>query len=70
MVQGIISSLKARSTFAQAVRLTTEEDAISMIEFWKNFNIRKAIENIYKSWKEVTASSMNCVQISCALVRK
>jgi hypothetical protein len=37
------------------------EGAISMAEFWKNFNIRQAIENIYESWQEVTANTIRAV---------
>jgi hypothetical protein len=39
----------------------TEEGAISMSEFWNNFSIRQAIENIYESWQEVTANTMRAV---------
>lgn len=34
----------------------TREDAISLTEYWKNFDIRKAIENIYELWQEVLAN--------------
>jgi hypothetical protein len=64
MDQGIVSTFKAyypRRTFAQAVQATMEEDAISLTDFWKKFNIRQAILNIYESWQEVTANTMRAV---------
>jgi hypothetical protein len=51
MDQDIISTSKAYylwRTFEQAVQAaTTVESAISLTQFWKNFNIRQAIENIW-----------------------
>jgi hypothetical protein len=32
------------------------EGAVSLTEFWKNFNIRQALENFYESWQEIIAS--------------
>jgi hypothetical protein len=64
MDQGIISTFKAfnlRRTFAQAAQATTGEGVISLTEFWKNFNIRQAIENIYEPWQEVTTNTMRAV---------
>jgi hypothetical protein len=48
--QGTIATLKAyyiRKTFEQAIAKRTEDDAVSLPEFWKNCTIRHAIENIH-----------------------
>jgi DDE superfamily endonuclease len=57
MDQGIISTFKAyylRRTFSQAVKATTGDGAITLIDFWKRFTI----ENIGESWLEVTVNNM------------
>ncbi len=64
MDQGVISTFKAyyiRQTFAQAIKATTGTAAITLIQFWKNFNIRNALENIDSSWRELTVSNMRSV---------
>ena len=33
----------------------------SLTDFWKNYNIRTAIENIDSAWSEVTVSNMRAV---------
>jgi hypothetical protein len=68
--QGIISTFKAnylRRIFAQAVQATTGEGAILLTEFWKDFKIRQAVENIYDTWKEVTPNTVRavCENIVC-----
>jgi hypothetical protein len=45
-----IATFKAyyiRETFEQTTVKTTGDDVISLTEFWKNYNIRHAIENIH-----------------------
>jgi hypothetical protein len=42
--------------YAAISRILTE-----LTEFWKNFNIRQAIENIYESWQEVMYNKMRAV---------
>jgi hypothetical protein len=71
MDQGIISTSEAyylRRTFAQASY--NGEGAVSLTEFWKNFNIRQAFENICESWQEVVDNTMRaawkCLQPYCA----
>ena len=34
---------------------------MNLTEFWKNFNIKNAVENINDAWREVTASNMRAV---------
>ena len=49
MDQGIISNFKAyylRQTFKQMFEKTDVEEKQSTREFWKNYNIMNAIENI------------------------
>lgn len=61
MDQGAIAAFKAyylRRTFGQLIH-ETDSDKQSMKEWWKSFNIMKAIENIDLSWKEVTQHCMN-----------
>ncbi len=64
MDQGTISAFKAyyiRRTFSQAIQLTTGDNAITLQEFWKQFNIKQAVANIHDSWEEITASCMRAV---------
>lgn len=63
MDQGVIRAFKAyylRKTFRQAVR-ATENGKKTLREFWKDFNIYKAVKNIGESWEEITESNMNGV---------
>ncbi|XP_007665107.1 tigger transposable element-derived protein 1 [Ornithorhynchus anatinus] len=62
MDQGVIADFKARythQTFEQAVRAADGEKALSLPEFWKDYNIRHAVENIASSWDEITSRAMN-----------
>jgi hypothetical protein len=43
------------------VKDTAGEDKISVKDFWKNFNIKKATNNIGDAWKEVSQSRMKGV---------
>lgn len=65
MDQGVIATFKAyyiRRTFAQAISLTTGENSSMLLpEFWKKYDIKKAVENIDESWKEVTSKNMKDV---------
>lgn len=64
MDQGVISTFKAyylRETFNQALRASEGETGVSLKEFWRCYNIRQAIENISKSWDEVSEKTMNAV---------
>ena len=64
MDQGVIATFKAyylRKTFAQAIEKTTGENVMTLTQFWKNFNIKNALENINEAWQEVTVSNMRAV---------
>ncbi|XP_023223840.1 tigger transposable element-derived protein 1-like isoform X1 [Centruroides sculpturatus] len=64
MDMGVIATFKAyffKNTFLKAVETTTGENAITLPEFWKNFNIKHAIENICDSWEQVSSSCMRAV---------
>uniref|UniRef100_A0A8C4RA68 HTH CENPB-type domain-containing protein n=1 Tax=Eptatretus burgeri TaxID=7764 RepID=A0A8C4RA68_EPTBU len=64
MDQGVIASFKAyylRRTFSQATKATEGENAQTLKEFWKGYNIYNAVRNIGESWNEVTQTNMNGV---------
>lgn len=61
MDQGVIASFKAyylRRTFSQAIKMTTGDEAMTLAEFWKAFNIKNCIENVKEAWSEVTSSNL------------
>jgi hypothetical protein len=65
MDQGVIATFKSCylwRTFIQMVKATAGEDKISVKDFWKNFNIKKAIDNIGDAWTEVSQSCMKGVR--------
>lgn len=60
--QGVIATFKKyylRKTFRQAVKATEGENGITLKQFWKEYNIFKAVENIDAAWREVAVSTMN-----------
>jgi hypothetical protein len=64
MNQGTIATFKAyytRKTSEQTIAKTIEDNVISLTEFWKNYNIRHAIENIHHAWRQTTANNMRGV---------
>ncbi|XP_051885228.1 tigger transposable element-derived protein 1-like [Pristis pectinata] len=64
MDQGVISNFKAyylRCIFKQLSEITDGQDKQSIREFWRSYNMMKAIENISASWAEVTSVCMNNV---------
>jgi len=64
MDQGVISNFKCyylRRTFSHLLESTDGNDKPTMKEFWKNYNILMAIENISHSWMEVKKTYMNGV---------
>ena len=64
MDQGVISNFKAyyfRRTFKQMFEKTDGEEKQSMREFWKNYNIMNAVENINLFWNEITERSLKGV---------
>jgi purine nucleoside permease len=70
MDQGTIATFQAyyiRKTSEQAIAKITEGDVISLTEFWKNYNIRHAIENIHHTWQQTTANNI-CGSTFCHIV--
>ena len=64
MDQGVISTFKSydiRRTFKLLSSETDGQDNTTMLEFWKNFKIMKAIEIISDSWNGVKPSYVNGV---------
>ena len=64
MDQGVISNFKAyylRRTFRQLIDKTDGEDKQSIRDFWKNYNIMDAVDNINLSWNEVTKKCLKGV---------
>lgn len=64
MDQGVISTFKSyylRRTFKLLLSDTDGQDKPTMQEFWKQFNVMKALKIIGDSWDEVTPSCMNGV---------
>jgi hypothetical protein len=62
MDQGVIATFKSYylwKTFTQLVKDTDGE--VSVKDFWRNFNIKKATDSIGDAWTEVTQSCMNGV---------
>ncbi|CAH2300603.1 tigger transposable element-derived 1-like [Pelobates cultripes] len=60
----VISTFKAcylHCTFHQLIEHTDCEDKQSMLDFWKQYHIMKAISNIDLSWKEVTQQCLKAV---------
>ncbi|CAH2276602.1 tigger transposable element-derived 1-like [Pelobates cultripes] len=64
MNQGMIATFKAYylcHTFHQLIEHTDSEDKQSMLDFWKQYHIMKAVSNIDLSWKEVTQHCLKAV---------
>lgn len=64
MDQGVISTFKSyyiRNVLAEAVRVTNGEDAPSLRDFWKAFNIKDAVNYISCAWQELKQKTMNGV---------
>jgi hypothetical protein len=68
MNQGTIATFKAllyiRKTFEQAVAETTGDDAISLADFWENYNIRHSRQqitanNMRRVWKRILPHCAN-----------
>ena len=60
MDQGAIANFKVRYlriTFSKAI-LATEDDAMDLRQFWKDYNILHSIKNIEEAWKQVTVKCM------------
>ncbi|CAH2220635.1 tigger transposable element-derived 1-like [Pelobates cultripes] len=64
MDQGVIATFKAyylRRTFHQLIEHMDREDKQSVLDFWKQFHIMKAVSNIDLSWKELTQQCLKAV---------
>lgn len=64
MDQGVISTFKAyylRQTFKKMICAVDSDENLSIRQFWKDFNIKHAIDNVAESWDEIKASEMNAV---------
>lgn len=62
MDQGVISIFKSyylRRTFSQLIEATDKADKLTIPQFWKDYNIKMAVENIGFAWKEVKVTCMN-----------
>ncbi|XP_020844762.1 tigger transposable element-derived protein 1 [Phascolarctos cinereus] len=62
MGQGVISTFKAhylRKTFQHLIGGTDGEDKGTIREFWRNYNIMNAVDNIAEAWDELEPSLMN-----------
>lgn len=62
MNQGIITTFKAyyhRKIFTQALKVVEPGCNTTIDEFWQNYDILKAIDNIFAAWNEITISCIN-----------
>ncbi|KAK4311594.1 hypothetical protein Pmani_016911 [Petrolisthes manimaculis] len=60
--EGIFSTFKAnyqRLIMKQLLDVTHTPDKQTIKQFWSNYNIKKAIDNIDAAWKEVSDNTMN-----------
>ena len=63
-INDVISNFKAyylQRTFRQLIDKTDGEDKQSIRDFWKNYNIMDAVDNINLSWNEVTEKCLKGV---------
>ncbi|XP_005608571.1 tigger transposable element-derived protein 1 [Equus przewalskii] len=64
MSQGVASVFKAqylRRTFEHILEATDGEDTAIIREFWRNYNIMDAVDNIAVAWEELRPATMNSV---------
>ncbi|XP_057569614.1 tigger transposable element-derived protein 1-like [Hippopotamus amphibius kiboko] len=62
--QGVASTFKAhylRRTFEHILEATDGEDAAEIREFWRNYSIMDAVDNIAVAWEELRPATMNSV---------
>lgn len=67
MDQGAIATFKAyylRTTFSKAVA-ATENDEVTLRDFWRSYNILDCINNIESAWKGVTEKCMQGIWKKC-----
>ncbi|XP_036364351.1 tigger transposable element-derived protein 1-like [Octopus sinensis] len=64
MDQGIIAIFKRyymKHTLRQAIAATDLDESITLREFWKRYDIYKAVQNIAAAWNDVQSTAMNGV---------
>lgn len=64
MGQGVASAFKAhylRRTFEHMLEATDGEDTATIREFWRNYNILDAVDNIAIAWEALRPATMNSV---------
>lgn len=64
MGQGVASTFKAhylRRTFEHMLEATDGEDTAMIREFWRNYNIMDAVDNIAVAWEALRPATMNSV---------
>lgn len=64
MGQGVASTFKAhylRRTFEHMLEATDGEDTATIREFWRNYNILDAVDNIAIAWEALRPATMNSV---------
>lgn len=64
MGQGVTSTFKAhylRRTFEHILEATDGEDTAVVREFWRNYNIMDAVDNIAVAWEALRPATMNSV---------
>ncbi|KFD64056.1 hypothetical protein M514_10180 [Trichuris suis] len=62
--QGVIGAFKAyylRRTFKMLIDATDGENCETVMEFWKNYNLRMAIDNIVEAWNDVSKQCLHRV---------
>ncbi|KFD68463.1 hypothetical protein M514_19289, partial [Trichuris suis] len=62
--QGVIGASKAyylRRTFKMLIDATDGENCETVMEFWKNYNLRMAIDNIVEAWNDVSKQCLHRV---------
>ncbi|XP_007441153.2 tigger transposable element-derived protein 1-like [Python bivittatus] len=67
MNQGAISAFKAyylHAMFAKAIA-ATEDDRVTLCEFWKGYNVLHCIENIAAAWQDVSVKCMRGIWKKC-----
>lgn len=58
MDQGIIENMKRRYRKNFIESLLSSDDAMTVKEFWKNYNIKDAIYNVASAWTDITVSNL------------
>ena len=61
---GVIATFKAnylKFTFEKAIAASTGESAISITDFWKQYNFREALDRINAAWLKISESNMKGV---------